>query len=71
MVPSMITTHVDDERRRLREGRNAYTPCAADGCERSPHTGHPLFRVNNYGVEGIFMCAEHKAEIDAPPRGPR
>jgi hypothetical protein len=40
---------------------NAYTPCAQDGCDRSPATGHPLFRVNPKGEAGIFMCADHEA----------
>ena len=67
----MLTTLVDDERRARKEPRNAYTPCAVDGCERSPYTGAALHRVNEKGVEGIFMCSEHAATIDAPPREPR
>jgi uncharacterized Zn finger protein (UPF0148 family) len=50
---------------------DAYTPCAYGDCERCPADGTPLFRVNPKGERGIFMCAEHKQIVDAPPREPR
>lgn len=66
-----LTTSVDDERRAAKVSRYVYTPCAVDGCERSPANGAALHRVNLYGEEGIFMCAEHASKVDAPPRPPR
>lgn len=66
-----LTTSVDDERRAAGVGRYVFTPCAVDGCERSPAAGDALHRVNLYGVEGIFMCGEHSALVDTPPREPR
>ena len=40
--------------------RNAYTPCDdPSGCDRSPATGHPLYRVNAKGEPGDFRCFEH------------
>lgn len=54
-----LTTNTDDERRAAAVPRNGYTPCAADGCDRSPATGDALHRVNPKGERGIFMCERH------------
>lgn len=45
--------------------RNAYTSCDYEGgCNRSPANGDALYRVNPKGETGIFMCAEHRDEIE-------
>ena len=47
-------------------GRTAHTTCDwpdDGGCDRSPATGHALFRTNPKGEPGVFMCAEH-AELE-------
>lgn len=69
--PSRRPDAADAERIAQGIPRTAYTPCAWDGCERSPANKDPLFRVNPTGETGIFMCAEHKTAVDAPPREPR
>ena len=58
-----LTTHTDDERRAAGVARNGLTPCAVDGCDRSPATGDALHRVNPKGELGIFMCTTHARAV--------
>jgi hypothetical protein len=42
-----------------RPRQNAYTPCNAEGCGRSPANGDVLYRVAPKGQIGPWACAEH------------
>ena len=36
-------------------------------CKKGPANGVPVYRINEYGIEGIWACSQHIKQTDAPP----
>ncbi len=44
--------------------------CFHPSCTVSPRTGGAVYRINAKGVDGIWACAQHMKNTDAPPPAP-